>query len=467
MLIDNKIAVELTARGWPQRPTHLDPRVQPRQTRHRHRTPSTDHQIDQPARSARLGQAPTGTEQPALSQGRANLALATLFLGMFVMGSAELLVVGVLNLIAADLRVSIPAAGTLVTGYALGLAIGGPILTALTLRLNKRTVLAGSLVLFILGNVVAASSTDYILFLVARVWTGTFQGLFIAAAFAAGTSVVRPERTGRAISVVISGVTVSAALGLPVGTLVGQALGWRGSFVAVIVLSVIALIATLLVVPSVRGTGGGAVGKARYAFAPRVLAVLFLGFLVFAAVSSTLTYIVPILESVTGISGALISAFLLAYGVATAVGSFGGGRFADSDATRAMIVATIGVAVSLLALYLVGATAFLVALALLALGAFAMGMAPSLQHRVVSLAGPGGALAQSLPSSAANVGIAFGSFAGGMAIGGFTVSAAVLTGLIIAVIAIAAAWASSFLKPPVVEVTADTAAAAEPTPTPA
>lgn len=437
MLLDNKTAAELTTRGWPQGPTPLDPRVQPRQTRHRHRTPS--------------------------SRGRSNLALATLFVGMFVMGSAELLVIGVLNLIAADLHVSIPTAGTLVTGYALGLAIGGPTLTALTLTLNKRTVLVGSLVLFILGNVVAASSTDYVLFLVARVWTGALQGLFIAAAFAAGTSVVRPERTGRAISVVISGVTVSAALGLPVGTLVGQALGWRGSFIAVIALSVIALIATLLLVPSVRGTGGGAAGKARYAFAPRVLAVLFLGFLVFAAVSSTLTYIVPFLGSVTGISGTLIIAFLLAYGVATAVGSFGGGRFADTDATRGMIVATIGVAVALLALYLVGAIAWLVAVVLVALGVFGMGMAPSLQHRVVSLAGPGGALAQSLPSSAANLGIAFGSFAGGVAIGGFTVSAAVLTGLTIAVIAIAAAWASSYLKPPAAQITADRVAVLRPT----
>ena len=423
MLLDNKIAAELTARVWPQSSAPLDPRVQPWRTRPRHRTPS--------------------------------LALATLFVGMFVMGSAELLVIGVLNLIAADLHVSIPTAGTLVTGYALGLAIGGPILTALTLRLNKRTVLVGSLALFILGNVVAASSTDYVLFLVARVWTGALQGLFIAAAFAAGTSVVRPARTGRAISVVISGVTVSAALGLPVGTLVGQALGWRGSFVAVIVLSVIALIATLLLVPSVRGTDGGAAGKARYAFAPRVLAVLFVGFLVFAAVSSALTYIVPFLAGVTGISGALISAFLLAYGAATAVGSFGGGRFADTDASRSMIVATIGVAVSLLALYVAGAVAWLVALTLLALGAFAMGMAPSLQHRVVILAGPGGALAQSLPSSAANLGIAFGSFAGGVAIGAFTVSAAVLTGLAIAVLAIAAAWASSYLKPPATSSSSD------------
>jgi DHA1 family inner membrane transport protein len=389
-----------------------------------------------------------------LSQGRANLALATLFVGMFVMGSAELLVVGVLNLIAADLHVSIPAAGRLVTGYALALAVGGPILTALTIKLNKRAILVGSLVLFILGNVVTALTANYALFLVARVCTGALQGLFIAAAFAAGISVVRPERMGRAISVVISGVTVSAAVGLPVGTLVGQALGWRGSFVAVVALSVIALIATLVLVPSVPGTGDSSAGQARYAFAPRVLAVLLLGFLVFAALFSALTYIVPFLESVTGISGALISVFLLAYGVATAVGSFGGGRFADTDATRTLIVATIGVAVSLLALYLVGTIAFLVALALLALGACAMGMAPSLQYRVVSLAGPGGALAQSLPASAANVGIAFGSFAGGVAIGGFTVSAAVLTGLTIAVIAIAAAWATSVLKPPVVEVTA-------------
>jgi DHA1 family inner membrane transport protein len=427
MLLDNKTAAELTARRWPHSATSPDPRARPRQTRRRHRTPS--------------------------NQGRSSLALATLFVGMFVMGSAELLVIGVLDLIAADLHVPIPTAGTLVTGYALGLAIGGPILTALTLTLNKRTVLVGSLVLFILGNVVAASSTDYVLFLVARIWTGALQGLFIAAAFAAGTSVVRPERTGRAISVVISGVTVSAALGLPVGTLVGQALGWRGSFVAVIVLSAIALIATLVLVPSVRGTGGGTAGTARYAFAPRVLAVLLVGFLVFAAVSSVLTYIVPFLASVTGISGALISVFLLAYGGATAVGSFGGGRFADTDAKRSMIVATAGVAASLLALYLVGAIAWLVALVLLALGAFGMGMAPSLQHRVVSLAGPGGALAQSLPASAANLGIAFGSLAGGVAIGGFTVSAAVLTGLTIAVIAIAAAWASSYLKPPVVELT--------------
>ncbi|GAB2672285.1 MFS transporter [Kribbella swartbergensis] len=137
---------------------------------------------------------------------RTNLALATLFLGMFVLGSAELLVVGVLNLIAADLRVSIPAAGSLVTAYALGLALGGPLLAALTIRLNKRIVLIGTLVLFVLGNLLAVLTVSYGLFLAVRVLTGALQGLFIATALAVAVSVVPPERMGRAISVVISGV---------------------------------------------------------------------------------------------------------------------------------------------------------------------------------------------------------------------------------------------------------------------
>jgi DHA1 family inner membrane transport protein len=398
--------------------------------------------------------------QTALSPGRANLALATLFLGAFVLGSSELLVVGVLNLIAADLRVSIPAAGALVTAYALGLAAGGPVLTALTIKLNRRTVLIGALILFVLGTLVAVLTASYGLFVVARAFTGAVQGLFIAAAFAAGMSVVPPERAGRAISAVISGFAVSAATGVPLGTLVGQALGWRSSFTAIVVLAAIALIATLALVPSVPGAGGGAVNQARYALAPRVLAVLGHFFLVFASVYAALTYIVPFLEGVTGVSGASISAFLLAYGAATAVGSFGGGRFADEDAARTLIVATVGVAASLLALYLVGTIAFLVAPVLVALGLFAMGMAPpSLQYRIVSLAGPGDALAQSLPASAANAGIAFGSVAGGVAIGGSTASSAVVTGLIIAVIAIAVAWATSFLKPPVVEDAAEPAKA--------
>lgn len=387
---------------------------------------------------------------PRLDRARPNLVLATLFLGMFVLGTAELLVVGVLDLIAADLEVSIPAAGASVSGYALGLAVGGPLLAALTIRLDRRTVLVGALALFVLANLVMVLASGYGPFLVARVGTGALQGLFIAAAFGTGVAVVPPERTGRAISVVVSGVTVSAALGVPLGTLAGQTLGWRGSFAAIVALSVVAMIATLALVPSVPGTGGGAGSQARYAFAPRVLAVLVLHALVFAAVFAALTYIVPFLQTVTGVSGPWISVFLLAYGVATAVGSFGGGRFADTNAARTLIAGAVGVVGALAALHLMGTVAPVAAVAVLALGLFGMGMAPSLQYRVVSLAGPGAALAQSLPASAVNVGIAFGSFAGGLAVERFTASSVVLPGLVIAVAAVAVAWATRNVGPPVV-----------------
>lgn len=136
---------------------------------------------------------------------------------------AKLLVVGVLDRIAGDLHVTIPAAGTLVTAYALGLAIGGPILTALTIKLEKKIVLIGA-----------------------------SQGLFIAGAFIAGMSVVPPERMGQAIGIVVSGVAVSGALGVPLGTLVGQTLGWRGSFMAIVAGAVVVLIGTVAFIPPVR-----------------------------------------------------------------------------------------------------------------------------------------------------------------------------------------------------------------------
>jgi DHA1 family inner membrane transport protein len=402
-----------------------------------------------------------GTRREEVSRGRANLVLATLFCGMFVLGSGELLVVGVLDVIAADLHVTIPAAGTLVTVYALGLAIGGPVLAALTIKLDKRTVLVGTLALFIACNLVAVLTADYGVFLLARILIGALQGLFIATAFIAGMSVVPPERIGKAIGIVVSGVSVSTALGVPLGTLVGQTLGWRAAIVAI---TAVVVIATVALVPSVPSAGGGAGHQARYAFAPRVLAVLFLNFIVFSTTFAALTYIVPFLRDVTGISGAVLSVFLLAYGVATAVGSFNGGRFADRNAARTLVVGSVGIAVSLLALYFVGSVALLVALVLLAWGLFAYVIVPSLQVRVISLAGPGGELAQSLPVSAANVGIAFGAFVGGIAIDDHGAAATVITGLVLAVITIAVAWGTSFLRPPVVEDSAPAPAEAAPEP---
>ncbi|WP_370617799.1 MFS transporter [Mumia sp. Pv 4-285] len=374
--------------------------------------------------------------------------LGVLFVGAFVMGSSELLVVGVLTLVADDLAVSVSSAGSLVTGYALGLAFGGPLLTALTIRLDRRTILCAILAVAVACNLVVTMSTSYEVVLVARILTGALAGLFDAAAFAVAVAVVPPERTGRALAVVISGVAVSTAVGVPLGTLLGQAVGWRGAYAAVVVLMAIALAMTAALVPGVPSTGGGAGDQARYAFAPRVLSVLLLCALVFASTYAALTYIVPFLSEVTGVPDALISVFLLAYGIATAVGAFAGGRYADRHAGRTLIAGSIAAAGSLGALYVFGDSAVLVAVFLLLLGVCAMGMGPSLQHRVVALAGRGGQLAQSLPASAINLGVALGSAVGGISLAELGPSAAILSGLVLAAVAIPVAWATNRLQPP-------------------
>lgn len=396
------------------------------------------------------------SQQPGLSHTRVTLALATLFIGTFVLGTAELGVVGMLNLISDDMGVSISTAGTLVTAYALGLAIGGPILAALTIRFARRFLLAWTLVLYIAGTLFAVVAADFGLFIVARVLTGSLHGLFVGVAFTVAVSVVPPERAGRAMSAVIGGFAVSVALGVPLGTLLGQALGWRGSFVAMVVLGVACLIATLAFIPPVPHTGAAGISaQIRYALAPQVLAVLGLAFLLFAGQYATFTYIVPFLEEVTGITGGLVSIFLFAYGAATAVGVFGGGRFADNAASRTLIVATAVLIVTLGVLYLVGAIPILVAASLILWGLVGLGLVPSLQYRVVSLAGPGRDLAGTLPASAINVGIAVGALAGGWAVANYNASSAVLVGLVICIVALPVAWATRFLTPPTA---ADTAA---------
>lgn len=387
------------------------------------------------------------TSTPPVSA-RAGTVLAVLFAGAFVMGCAEMLVVGMIDLIADDLDVSVPAAGALVTANALGLAIGGPLLTFLTTRFDRRHVLLAATTVFVVANLLPAMVADYPVLLVARVVIGAVQGLFIAAAMATATRIVPPERTGRAMAVIISGFAMASALGLPAGTLLGQAVGWRGAFVAVVVASFVVLVLAAVTLPSVPTPhGSGAVAQARHAFAPRVLAVLAVSLLTFAAMLAAITYLVPFLDEVTDVSGPAVTVFLLVYGAATAIGSFGGGRFADADAARALIVGAIGVTVSLVALILVGSNPWLVAVAVFGVGLFGMATGPSIQHRVVALAGPGAPLASSLPASAVNVGIAFGALAGGVAIDVGGVQLAVVAASVIAVIAVATAWATSALKP--------------------
>jgi len=316
---------------------------------------------------------------------RSNLALGALALGAFVIGTAELVIVGVLDVVAADTGVSISTAGLLVTSYALGISIGGPVVTALTIRFGRTPLLSLSLGVFIVGNVLVVVAMNFGMLIAARVLTGSVHGLFIGVASAVAASLVQPDHRGRAIGMVFGGIAVSTVLGVPLGTLVGQALGWRAAFVGIVILGVVALAATLVFVPAVEGAGSGGFGaQARAAFAPRVLAMLGVGLLLLAAQFTALTYLTPFLGTVTGISGGLVSAFLLAYGVATAIGTFLGGRFADRNANTTLVVANIVLIGALAALYQLGATPILAALALIAWGLVGFALVPSLQLRVIT-----------------------------------------------------------------------------------
>src|ERR1044072_8183012 len=169
-----------------------------------------------------------------MAMNRNGLALASLALGSFVIGTAELVVVGILNLVAGDLGVSISTAGWVVTTYALGISLGGPIVSALTTRMSRLFLLRAALAIYVVGNLLAVVAANFGVLLVARVVTGSIHGLFIGVASMVAAGLVPAEKRGQAISMVFGGIAVATVLGVPLGTLIGQSMGWQGAFVGVI-----------------------------------------------------------------------------------------------------------------------------------------------------------------------------------------------------------------------------------------
>jgi DHA1 family inner membrane transport protein len=393
---------------------------------------------------------------------RRRLALAVLGLGAFVIGTAELVIVGILNLVARDMGVSISTAGLLVTAYALGISLGGPVVSALTLRLGRRLLLLLALAVYVLGNQFAVLSVDIGELVVARVVTGSIHGLFIGVACTVAAGLVPAGQRGRAISMVFGGIAVATVLGVPLGTLVGQALGWQAAFLGVVVLGVLALVLTMVIVPPVTELGAGGLGaQVRYAFRPRVLGMLAVGLLLMGGQFTAFTYLAAYLQRVTGISGGLVSAFLLVYGISCAVGTLVGGRFADTRASATLVAAGLVLVVVLAGLYLVGASPVLVAVGLALWGLFGFGLVPSFQLRVISLAGPGGDLAATLGASAVNAGIAAGAAVGGWAVATYGVHAVFVVAPVICAVAVPAAVGSRWLKVPTTEPSAPVAPAGE------
>ena len=351
------------------------------------------------------------------------LALLALTLGAYAIGTTEFVIVGLIPTIAADLGVTLPSAGLLVSLYALGVAVGAPVLTALTGRVPRKTLLVALMLLFTLGNVIAWMAPGYGALIVARVLTGLAHGVFFSIGSIIATSVVPKEKAASAIAIMFTGLTVALVTGVPLGTFIGQHLGWRATFLAVAALGVIALIGSLLFVPrNLQRSAPATFGQQLAVLAqPRLLLVYAITALGYGGTFLSFTYLASILQDVTGFSANAVSGVLLVYGVSVAIGNLWGGRLAD----RRGPIPALKLIFALLAavLFVLTFTAYntwLVLLTVLALGAVAFGNVPGLQVYVVKQAqrfAPQAAdVASGLNIAAFNVGIALGASLGGLVV---------------------------------------------------
>lgn len=351
------------------------------------------------------------------------LALLALTLGAYAIGTTEFVIVGLIPTIAADLGVSLPSAGLLVSLYALGVAVGAPVLTALTGRVPRKTLLVALMVLFTLGNVIAWMAPSYGSLIVARVLTGLAHGVFFSIGSIIATSVVPKEKAASAIAIMFTGLTVALVTGVPLGTFIGQHLGWRATFLAVAALGVVALVGSLLFVPrNLQRSEPATFGQQLAVLAqPRLLLVYAITALGYGGTFLSFTYLASILQDVTGFSPNAVSLVLLVYGVSVAVGNLWGGRLADRRGPVPALKLIFGVlALVLFALTFTAHNTWLVLLTVLALGAVAFGNVPGLQVYVVKQAqrfAPQAAdVASGLNIAAFNVGIAMGASLGGLVV---------------------------------------------------
>lgn len=351
------------------------------------------------------------------------LALLALTLGAYAIGTTEFVIVGLIPTIAADLGVSLPSAGLLVSLYALGVAVGAPVLTALTGRVPRKTLLVALMVLFTLGNVIAWMAPGYGSLIVARVLTGLAHGVFFSIGSIIATSVVSKEKAASAIAIMFTGLTVALVTGVPLGTFIGQHLGWRATFLAVAALGVIALIGSLLFVPrNLQRSEPATFGQQLSVLAqPRLLLVYAITALGYGGTFLSFTYLASILQDVTGFSANAVSGVLLVYGVSVAIGNLWGGRLADRRGPIPALKLIFGLlAAVLFVLTFTAYNTWLVLLTVLALGAVAFGNVPGLQVYVVKQAqrfAPQAAdVASGLNIAAFNVGIALGASLGGLVV---------------------------------------------------
>lgn len=348
------------------------------------------------------------------------IALLALTLSAFAIGTTEFVIVGLIPTIAADLGVSLPSAGLLVSLYALGVAVGAPLLTALTGKVPRKLLLLSLMVLFTAGNLLAWQAPGYESLILARIVTGLAHGVFFSIGSTIATSLVSKEKAASAIAIMFTGLTVALVTGVPLGTFIGQQFGWRETFLAVSLLGVIAFIGSLIFVP--RGIqhskSASVVQQLAVLKQPRLLLVYAMTAVGYGGTFIAFTFLAPILQEISGFGEGAVSLVLLVYGVSVAMGNIWGGKLADRRGPISALTLIFALlAAVLFTLTFTAANPWLALATVLLWGAVAFGNVPGLQVYVVRQAEhytPNAVdVASGLNIAAFNLGIAGGAWLGG------------------------------------------------------
>lgn len=371
------------------------------------------------------------------------LALLALTISAFAIGTTEFVIVGLVPTIAEQMGISLPSAGLLVSIYALGVAIGAPVLTALTARLPRKQLLILLMALFTAGNLLAWLAPGYNTLVVARLLTGLAHGVFFSIGSTIATGLVAREKAASAIAIMFGGLTVALVTGVPLGTFIGQHFGWRETFLAVAGLGVIALIASMLLIPKAIPMQPVAGLKAQLSVLthPRLLMIYAITALGYGGVFTAFTFLAPMMQSLAGFSPSAVSFILLGYGVAVAIGNIWGGKLADKQgAIPALTLIFAALAVLLLIFQFTVSIHYAALVTVLVMGIFAFGNVPGLQVYVVQKAGeytPGAVdVASGLNIAAFNVGIALGSIVGGQTVEHYGLASTPWIGAVIVAVAL-------------------------------
>jgi DHA1 family inner membrane transport protein len=347
------------------------------------------------------------------------LALYALTAGAFGIGVTEFVIMGLLIEVGGDLGVSIPAAGLLISGYALGVALGAPIMTIATSRWPRKTVLLVLMGIFTLGNLACALAPDYWTLMAARVLTAFAHSTFFGVGSVVATTLVAPDKKASAIAIMFTGLTVANILGVPFGTWLGQGFGWRATFFSVTAVGVAAFAIIALFVPQDKEKPAPSNLKQDLAVLarPQVLLGLLTTVLSWIGVFALFTYIAPILTRLAGFSETAVSPILLVFGGGLVVGNLVGGRLADRWLLPTVLGSLAALAVVLFLMTFAVHSQIAVVAFVALLGAVGFATVPPLQMWVLEKAhGAGQSLASSFNIAAFNLGNAIGAWLGGAVI---------------------------------------------------